>query len=98
MTSDNRSLLAEYTAMMRAQHYLHDERPLIFEDSFALRLLSPQMAENARATGFQMPIQFRGGALILGRSRYAEDCFEIALKKGVRQYVSLGAGLDTFSL
>ena len=98
MTSDNRSKLAEYTAMMRAQHYLHDERPLILEDPFALRLLSPQLAEHARETRLQGHIGVRVGALILGRSRYAEDCFEIALDRGVRQYVSLGAGLDTFSL
>lgn len=96
--SDNRSILAEYVARMRAQHYLHDERPLILEDPFALRLLSPEMAESARAAGFQTPIEWRVGALILGRSRFAEDCFEIALDKGVRQYVSLGAGLDTFPL
>jgi len=91
-------MLAEFTAMMRAQHYLHDEHPLILEDPFALKLLSPQMAENAQKTGFQTPIQWRVAALVLGRSRFAEDSFEIALKKGVRQYVALGAGLDTFSL
>lgn len=98
MTNDNRSGLAEYTAMMRAQHYLHDEHPLILEDPFALRLLSPQLAEYARETRLQGPIGLRVGALILGRSRYAEDCFEIALNGGVRQYVSLGAGLDTYPL
>lgn len=98
MTSDTRSILAEFVAKMRAQHLLHDERPLILEDPFALRLLSPQMAEDARKSGFQSTIEIRVGALILGRSRYTEDCFEIALKKGVRQYVSLGAGLDTFAL
>jgi len=90
--------MAEFAAMMRAQHYLHDEHPLILEDPFALRLLRPEFAQNAREKKFQTPIDFRVGALILGRSRYAEDCFEAALRKGVRQYVSLGAGLDTFSL
>jgi methyltransferase (TIGR00027 family) len=98
MTGDNRSIMAEFTAMMRAQHYLHDERPLILEDPFAIRLLSSEMAQGARAKGFQVPIQFRVGALVLGRSRFAEDCFEEALNQGVKQYVSLGAGLDTFSL
>ena len=98
MTTSDRSEMAEYVAMMRAQHYLHDERPLVLEDPFALRLLSPQLAERARETGLQTHIEVRVGALILGRSRYAEDCFEIALNEGVRQYVSLGAGLDTFPL
>ena len=98
MTSDNRSIMAEFTAMMRAQHYLHDEHPLVMEDSFALKLLRPEFAQNAREKEFQSDIDFRVGALVLGRSRYAEDCFEAALAKGVRQYVSLGAGLDTFPL
>ncbi len=98
MTSDIRSMLAEYTAMMRAQHYLHDDPPKILDDPFALRLLSTKMADAARETGFQTTIQWRVGALVLGRSRFAEDAFDIALKKGVRQYVALGAGLDTFSL
>ena len=92
MTRNDRSELAEYTAMMRAQHYLHDERPLILEDPYALRLLSPQLAEHARKTRLQGDIGLRVGALILGRSRYAEDCFEIALNEGVRQYVSFGSG------
>ena len=30
------------------------------------------------------------------RSRYAEDCLEESVRNGVRQYVLLGAGLDTF--
>jgi len=98
MANSDRSKLAEYVAMMRAQHYLHDERPLILEDPFALRLLSPQLAEHARQTRLQGDVGLRVGALILGRSRFAEDSFETALNKGVRQYVSLGAGLDTFPL
>ena len=57
MTSDTRSILAELVAKMRAQHLLHDERPLILEDPFALRLLSPQMAEDARKSGFQSTIE-----------------------------------------
>jgi O-methyltransferase involved in polyketide biosynthesis len=31
------------------------------------------------------------------RSRYAEDCLAEAFDEGVRQYVLLGAGLDTFA-
>jgi methyltransferase (TIGR00027 family) len=33
----------------------------------------------------------------LSRSRYTEDCLEEASKQGVRQYVILGAGFDTFA-
>jgi O-methyltransferase involved in polyketide biosynthesis len=35
------------------------------------------------------------GGVIL-RSRYAEDALEAAVAKGVRQYVLLGAGFDSF--
>src|SRR5262249_7097362 len=36
-------------------------------------------------------------AFIAARSRYAEDELALAVKRGVRQYVILGAGLDTFA-
>lgn len=36
-------------------------------------------------------------AFIIGRSRYAEDELAQAVARGVRQYVVLGAGLDTFA-
>lgn len=34
---------------------------------------------------------------ILSRARYTEDALEKAIKQGVKQYVILGAGLDTFA-
>lgn len=36
-------------------------------------------------------------ALLAVRSRYAEDLLAAAVERGVRQYVVLGAGLDTFA-
>jgi methyltransferase (TIGR00027 family) len=36
-------------------------------------------------------------AVFIMRSRYTEDCLAEALIRGVRQYVILGAGLDTFA-
>jgi methyltransferase (TIGR00027 family) len=36
-------------------------------------------------------------ALVLARARYNEDILEQAVKQGVRQYVILGAGMDTFA-
>lgn len=35
---------------------------------------------------------------ILARARYAEDALERAIRWGIRQYVILGAGMDTFAL
>ena len=37
-------------------------------------------------------------AIVLGRARYAEDNLEQAVKAGVKQYVILGAGMDTFAV
>jgi methyltransferase (TIGR00027 family) len=42
-------------------------------------------------------MQIQIGPITLSRSRYAEDSLESALKRGVGQYVILGAGLDTFA-
>jgi methyltransferase (TIGR00027 family) len=36
-------------------------------------------------------------AFLAVRSRYTEDCFAEAAARGVKQYVVLGAGLDTFA-
>lgn len=36
-------------------------------------------------------------SLILSRARYAEDNLEEAVRRGVKQYVILGAGMDTFA-
>jgi methyltransferase (TIGR00027 family) len=36
-------------------------------------------------------------AHVVARSRYAEDLLGLAVARGVRQYVLLGAGLDTFA-
>lgn len=42
-------------------------------------------------------MQLYSGPITLSRSRYTEDLLEDALRQGVRQYVILGAGLDTFA-
>lgn len=36
-------------------------------------------------------------AIVLGRARFSEELLEQAVKEGVRQYVILGAGMDTFA-
>ncbi len=35
--------------------------------------------------------------IVLSRARYTEDCLEEACRQGVKQYVILGAGMDTFA-
>ena len=49
------------------------------------------------ATALAWVIQLGSGPITLPRSRYTEDCLEEAVQKGVRQYINLGAGLDTFA-
>ncbi len=42
-------------------------------------------------------MQFTPIALAISRAQYTEDSLEQAIKRGVSQYVILGAGLDTFA-
>jgi methyltransferase (TIGR00027 family) len=85
-------------AMRRAVHQLLDH-PKILDDPFALSILGEETAAELRAA----PEQFeRLGttnlrAFVAARSRFAEDRLALAVSRGVRQCVVLGAGLDTFA-
>lgn len=95
---------AELAAAFRAAHY-RDERPLIFADPFALRLASPGWRAICRY-GFLRHLVFeqlygkyrplRGH--LLYQARIAEDWLEGFVEAGGRQYVLVGAGLDSFAL
>jgi methyltransferase (TIGR00027 family) len=86
-------------AAMRAAHQRLDGTPRILEDPIAERLLD----DRTRAWLEQAadPAVLDAGASlrahVVTRSRFAEDRFEQAVARGVRQYVMLGAGFDTFS-
>jgi len=41
---------------------------------------------------------FAGAGNVIVRARYAEDCLQLAIDRGMGQYVLVGAGMDTFSL
>ena len=81
-------------ALSRAVHQIVDY-PRIFDDPLALEILGPlapgvlQRAVDTQSRGLR--------ASIAMRSRYAEDRLAAAVARGVRQYVLLGAGLDTFA-
>lgn len=82
-------------AMRRAAHQLLDN-PKVFEDPLALSVIGPEAAaEVATGSGSLASSQLR--AFMAVRSRYAEDQLHHAAETGVRQYVVLGAGLDTFA-
>jgi methyltransferase (TIGR00027 family) len=80
---------------MRAAHQLFD-RPLILNDPVVVGLL-PETSEQAiLAGGYRAPAALRHRAMFSLRSRFAEDRLAAAAARNVRQYVMLGAGLETF--
>ena len=79
--------------MRRASHQVLD-RPLIFEDPLAAAIAGPESEPPSTAAH---PFSRALRAFIAVRSRYAEDQLARAVERGVRQYVVLGAGLDTFA-
>jgi len=88
------SLTAQGAAVMRALHQVIDY-PRILDDQLAMRIIG---SEGARALQPAADRQEHGlRAFIALRSRYAEDRLAAAVERGGRQYVVLGAGLDTFA-
>jgi methyltransferase (TIGR00027 family) len=87
-----------YPASQRAAHQMLDN-PKIFEDPLALRIIGAEAESKLRSglAQFQKPAEraFRAGVMV--RNRYAEDELARSIQRGVRQYVILGAGLDTFA-
>ncbi|HXQ11406.1 MAG TPA: class I SAM-dependent methyltransferase [Caulobacteraceae bacterium] len=82
-------------AAHRAAHQLLDHRR-IFHDPLALQILG-QSAQAVAAEALAHPDRRAMRLSIAARSRFAEDALGLAVKRGVRQLVVLGAGLDTFA-
>jgi O-methyltransferase involved in polyketide biosynthesis len=105
------SFTAIGSAMVRAKHLLWDDPPKIFEDTFALGLSGLPNEEALRERLGAALVEFAaiGGrdiaqatfssvcSEIVLWSRYVEDELDQATKRGVGQYVILGAGLDSFA-
>jgi methyltransferase (TIGR00027 family) len=70
--------------------------PKILEDPLALRIVGANAESALRANLWRFQKSRFLRAFIVLRSRYAEDELARAIQRGVRQYVILGAGLDTF--
>ncbi|WP_211470655.1 class I SAM-dependent methyltransferase [Collimonas humicola] len=92
------SWTARWVAAMRAAHQLLDE-PVIFSDPMALSILGPAGEANIRRdpAQFNDPISRDLRAALATRSLLAEDELRRAVAASVKQYVVLGAGLDTFA-
>lgn len=83
------------TALWRALHKQVDSEPHIFSDELGAALV----AEDSWRQRPDMELEFSKSmrASIVGRARFIEDLVEERFHQGVRQYVILGAGLDTFA-
>jgi methyltransferase (TIGR00027 family) len=85
------------TAILRAVHQLLD-RPFIFVDPIAVGLV-PGASEQkilACAAEFRSPSMMLRRASMVVRHRFAEDRLAAAAERGVRQYIIVASGLDTF--
>jgi methyltransferase (TIGR00027 family) len=78
-------------ALRRARHQQVD-RPLVLDDPIVPRLVD---LESSAASESEADRRLR--AFVVARSRFAEDLVADVHGRGVRQYVVLGAGLDTFA-
>lgn len=98
------SATAQFAAAHRAYHFKYDPPPIL-EDSAAGWLLGPPLSAILRFAPlrrlFWQPLLAKVrpiSTFVVVRSRYAEDALERSLRDGCRQYVILGAGLDSWAL
>ena len=95
------SRTAYRVALRRAAHQVFDQ-PVVFVDPLALQILGLANADRRTLERSELRAPARPGsvslrAFLVARSRFAEDALHAAHARGVRQYVLLGAGLDTFA-
>ncbi|MEO6192614.1 MAG: class I SAM-dependent methyltransferase [Thermoanaerobaculia bacterium] len=96
MHEDRPSKTAFRVALRRAAHQVLDD-PQIFTDPLALAIVGAE-SEALRSDSKSRSRMSRVlRAFLVVRSRYAEDGLARAVESGTRQYVVLGAGLDTFA-
>jgi len=100
MTTPNISRTALGAAALRAAHQVLDAPPLILDDPVIGRLLGPGALRriHEHTDRYQTPQARALRAHMVLRSRFAEDRLATAVQRGVRQYLVLGAGFDTFAL
>jgi len=99
MEPDRASWTALGAASNRAMHLLVDDPPPILRDEWALRFIgtNAEKAFRDKAAAFRSREWGALRALAVIRNRYAEDLLRTAIARGTRQYVLLGAGLDSFA-
>jgi len=95
-THDDPKIFDDYLA----PQWFTDEEQAYFSHNLAeaLKFFDPERAAQwpDPASALAAFMRAQSGPITLTRARYTEDALEVALGRGVRQYVILGAGLDTF--
>jgi O-methyltransferase involved in polyketide biosynthesis len=99
MKNDTGSATAVGVAMLRAVHQLVDGEEKLLDDPISLKIVPKEWITYALENRFHYfdPVSMALRTHVLLRSRYAEDCLAEAYKKGIKQFIMLGAGLDTFA-
>lgn len=99
MPNQKSSRTALGSAYLRAVHQLFDAQPKILVDSITPLLIGPTtLADiNNPTNRYRSPRFSELRANIILRSRFAEDRLANAVLRGIKQYVILGAGFDTFA-
>jgi methyltransferase (TIGR00027 family) len=94
---DGVSQTAIFAAQVRAAHAVLDKDP-IFEDPYAMTLANASESD-IRDLFALIPAACARVARVLPnqRARFTDEEVESAVRKGVDQYVILGAGLDSFA-
>ena len=99
MQAGKASQSAMGSGLLRAEHVREDPPPWVFEDTLAGQLLdAAEIAELEAPMAAWPPVvrrAFRVSHAV--RARLAEDVAAAGLAAGRRDYVLLGAGLDTFA-
>ena len=98
------SRTAEIVAVSRARHLLRHGGPRVFEDRYAIHFVGRRWH---RVIGSRLLDALFAKVLVrklmpittqhLTRARFAEECLEEAVRRGVTQYVILGSGFDSFA-
>jgi methyltransferase (TIGR00027 family) len=107
------SYTALTAAIMRGTHIRLDGEPKVFRDELALRLcgigaiasffvaaIRMRFSKKIKAALEPMPFMEwgrYGRAIMVMRSRHTEDLLIQSIDRGIRQFVILGAGLDSFA-
>lgn len=99
MEKDSGSKTAFGAASLRVAHQLIDGPHKLLEDPVIVSMLGEQMQDYilGHLEKYNHPRSRALRTHIVLRSRFAEDCLERACYRGLRRYLLLGAGLDTFA-